>query len=261
MIKLIATDMDGTLLDNNHELTPAMREKIIELRKQGLKFGVATGRPMDSALFGVPDMATLLDFAICDNGGFVYDFADGELHEQYPLSGDLIREILDTFMPMGGNPVLTGPGKLYTQFEDFYNIEVRTHIDLEYVDVRSKVQDAHAKIIFSGEPDTLAAIDRYVKEHPDSRYVAFYSQKELIEFMDPRVNKMVGLQYYMNKYEISNDEIMTFGDNNNDIHMVKGAGHGVAMENATPAVKEVADAVCGLNDEEGVKCYLDAYQF
>ncbi|AZK44657.1 HAD family phosphatase [Erysipelothrix piscisicarius] len=261
MIKLIATDMDGTLLDANHELTPSMRAKILELRHQGIKFGVATGRPMDSAVFGIPDIAELFDFAICDNGGFVYDFADGEIHEQFPLSEDLIREILDTFMPMGGNPVLTGPGKLYTEFEDFYNIEVRTHIDLEYVDVRSKVLDSHAKIIFSGEPETLARIEAHVLANPDPRYVAFYSQKELIEFMDPRINKMVGLQYYMDKYGITAKEIMTFGDNNNDLHMIEDAGHGVAMENATPAVKNVADAICGLNSEDGVKQYLDQYKF
>ena len=77
--------------------------------------------------------------------------------------------------------------------------------------------------------------------------------------MDPRVNKEVGLEWFCEHHDIKLSEVISFGDNDNDYELVKAAGVGVAMDNATDHVKSVADYITKSNDEDGVYHFLKNY--
>lgn len=259
-MKVIVSDLDGTLLNHEVRVTENTHEILQMLRKQGYKIGVATGRPLFSAKASVPHLEEEFDFAVTNNGGNVYDFAKKTEHEQYPLSGELVLEIIERFRPLGANPILYLDGKMVTEREDHYNKKIRNMLDMEFVDdMKKQVRESHAKIIFSATPEVVEKMQAYNASHPDSRYNMFKSQTELVEFVDPRVNKEVGIEYYCQEYGIELSEVMAFGDNDNDYEMVKAAGVGVAVKNATDKVKSVADYITESNQDEGVYRFLLDY--
>lgn len=259
-MKMIVSDLDGTLLNDEVKVSENTHEVLQMLRGQGYKIGIATGRPLFSAKASLPNLEKDYDFAVTNNGGNVYDFVEGTDHEQYPLSGDLVLEILEKFKPLGANPILYIDEKMYTEREDFYNRRIRGMLDMEFVgEIEPYVRETHPKIIFSATEEVVEKMVALNKAEPDSRYNMFKSQTELVEFVDPRVNKEVGLEYYCEDHNIELSEVIAFGDNDNDYEMVKAAGVGVAVKNATDKVKSVADYITDSNDEEGVYRFLINY--
>lgn len=261
MKKIFVTDLDGTLLCEDKEISPNTRKAIESLREQGHIFAIATGRPFPSSLSSIPDLESLFDFGIFNNGANVYDFKDKEIHDQFPLSNETITDIITTYRPLGANPILFTGEIMYCDKEDEYTEKVSSFLNVQYVNVLNHLENTHEKIIFSAFGETMDAIERYSIENTNPNYRSFKSQSELIEFMDPRVNKWYGIEYYLNKYNLDKKNVITFGDNDNDVEMVEHAHLGYAMENATPAVKAVTAHIAPSNENEGVyqiiKTYLD----
>lgn len=259
-MKMIVSDLDGTLLNDEVRVSENTHEVLQMLRQEGYKVGIATGRPLFSAKASVPNLEEDYDFAVTNNGGNVYDFEKGSEHEQYPLSGDLVLEILKKFKPLGANPILYLDGIMYTEREDFYNRRIKGMLDIDFVeDMGDYVRESHPKIIFSASEEVVDKMVALNEAEPDSRYNMFKSQAELVEFVDPRVNKEVGLEHYCQEHGIDLSEVIAFGDNDNDYEMVKAAGVGVAVKNATDKVKSVADYITNSNEEEGVYRFLVNY--
>jgi Cof subfamily protein (haloacid dehalogenase superfamily) len=258
-MKVFVTDLDGTLLNENRQLTPEMEMLIRLIRDKGYYFGIATGRPFFSAESAFDRIQDQVDFAICNNGGDIHDFISGEVHEQYPLSGSDVSEILDFGRALGGNAILGFDDILHIDFEDEYSKMMANYVDVEVGDIKPLIKDHHAKIIFRGSPEVLKKIAEYDAEHPKESYKAFMSQADLIEFMDPRVNKLTGIEWFCQTHDIDIKDVMAFGDADNDIEMVAGVGVGIAMENATESVKAVAKHVTYANTDNGVYRYLIEY--
>lgn len=259
-MKVFVSDLDGTLLDSQGKFHEDMRELIKVIRSKGYLFGIATGRPHFSVKATIPDADELFDFLICNNGAEIFDFVGDRYHQQYPLDGDLVKEIIEANLDMGANPILYIEDKMLTAYKDEYNERVKSFLNVEIVDnIFDYIQNTHAKVIFSVDPKDSEKIISYHQEVSKNRYNAFRSQKELVEFMDPRVNKEVGLEWFCSYHNISLDDVMSFGDNDNDYELVRAAGTGVAMGNATDYVKSVADHIAKSNDEQGVYHFLMEY--
>ena len=261
MKKIFVTDLDGTLLSDDKKISLNTRKAIKALRDEGHIFAVATGRPFPSSIGSIPDLESLFDFGVFNNGANIYDFKDKEIFDQHPLSNEVISDIIKTYRPLGANPILFTGEVMYCDKEDHYTERVSTFLNVQYVDVLDYLEDTHEKIIFSAFGETMDSIEQYSIENPNPIYRSFKSQSELIEFMDPRVSKWHGIEYYLNKYNLDKKNVITFGDNDNDVEMVENAQIGYAMSNATAAVKAVANHVAPSNEEEGVyqilKNYLD----
>lgn len=257
---LFVTDLDGTLLNADHQLDETMRQYILELRSQGHIFGVATGRPFVSALQAVPDMEDIFDFGVFNNGANFVDFKDHETHDQYPLSKETIEYIIDTYAPLGGNPVLFIENDIYTHFEDAYHTRLSgLGYKIQYGPFNDKLHDSHEKIIFSVNDTTRQTMLEYYENNPHEDFVAFMSQAELLEFMDPRINKWVGVEYFIEKYKLDKHTTVSFGDNGNDLQLIQGADIGVAMENAIPELKAACDHVALHHDKMGVYSFIQDY--
>lgn len=257
---LFVTDLDGTLLNEHHVLDETTRQYIKELRSQGHIFGVATGRPFESALKAIPDMEAIFDFGVFNNGANFIDFKDQEQHDQYPLSDKTIKHIIDLYSPMGANPILFVGDTMYTHNRDPYHDRLlKTGYTIEFGDFNQILEPSHEKIIFSVNSDTRKRILDYTKNNPSEDYVAFMSQAELVEFMDPRINKWIGVEYFINKYELHHLTSVTFGDNENDLQLIEGAHLGVAMENAILKLKHASDAIAPAHDQLGVYTFIQDY--
>ena len=260
MIKIIVSDLDGTLLSSKKEISANTQAELQRLKKEGYILGVATGRPLFSVLASVPNAKTLFDFAICNNGGDIHDFSDETTHHNLPLSGKTVLEIVETYRPLGANPILYLNNQMVTERPDDYNHSIRNMLDIVFVgDIVPKIEDEHAKVIFSATPEVVKKMQAYYAEHPSEDYKMFKSQEELVEFTNPKINKELGLEYYCEKHGYRLEEVLSFGDNDNDFEMVRAAGVGVAVSNATEHVKSVADHLTLSNDEEGVYHFLKSY--
>lgn len=259
MKKIFITDLDGTLLTDTKEITKNTKQAIIKLREQGHLFAVATGRPFPSSLGSIPELETLFDFGIFNNGANVYDFKDGEIHDKFPLSDASIRSIVETYRPLNANPILFSGDVMYCDYEDIYTKKVSSFLNVQYGDILEHLQDSHEKIIFSAFGETMDVIEQFALDNPSNEYRAFKSQSELFEFMDPRVNKWNGIEYYLTKHNLDPVHVITFGDNDNDIEMVENAHLGYAMYNATDAVKNVSNETTHSNNDEGVYHIIKGY--
>lgn len=260
-MNLFVTDLDGTLLNANHQLDSKMRDYIIELRAQGHIFGVATGRPYASALNAVPDIPELFDFGVFNNGANFYDFKDGEIHNQYPLKKETIEHILDIYADqLGGNPILVKGEITYTLHRQPYHDRlIQSGFNIKFGPFRDQLEATHEKIIFSVNEETAPALIKHYEANPHEDYVAFMSQAELLEFMDPRINKWVGVEYYLSKYQLKDLTTVSFGDNGNDLQLIQGADIGVAVENAIDVLKDAADHIASHHDELAVYNFIKDY--
>lgn len=260
-MKLFVTDLDGTLLNSEHALDPLMRDYILQLRKEGHIFGVATGRPFDSALIAVPEMREIFDFGVFNNGANFIDFKDGEQHDQFPLQRETIEHILDVYAhQLGANPILSVGETMYTHSRNHNHDRLTdSGFKIVYGDFKHHLQETHEKIIFSVNADSAQEIFEYYQAHPHDDYVAFMSQAELLEFMDPRINKWVGVEYFLDKYQLNDVTTISFGDNGNDLQLVQGADIGVAVSNAIEELQEAADHITNHHNEFGVMNFIKDY--
>lgn len=260
-IKLFICDLDGTLLNSRHQVSEQMVELIQTIRAQGHYFGIATGRPDFSAIGVFKELKDICDVLVFYNGGGVHDFIDHETMDQFPLMNNHIQEIIAIGKTLGGNPILYDNNIMYTEREDFYSLhaEETGYGKVVFTDITTVIKQQHPKILFSADEATMNRLNQYVAENPHDTYRGFQSQKDLFEFVDQRVNKLLGIEWFCNRHAIDLREVMAFGDNDNDFEMIAGCGVGVAMKNATDKVKQAADVIIQSNDDDGIYHYLVDY--
>ena len=262
MKKIFVSDLDGTLLDDQKVFHIETINAIQNLRKQGHLFGLATGRPQPSALVAIPNMEEIFDFAIFNNGANVHDFKDKEVKDRFPLDGETIKEIIETYEPLGANPLIFVGKTLHASKEDRYTTYLqKAGLNIVYGKVMDHIQDSHEKIIFSVFDEVKVKAIETAHQNPDPRYHVFLSQDELIEFMDPRINKWVGIEWILDKYNLKQENTITFGDNDNDLPMIEHAHLGVVMSNGSDNAKSLAKEITEYsNNDQGVMRFLEKYQ-
>lgn len=276
--RLIALDLDGTLLTSRHEITPRTREALRAARERGIVTAVATGRS--------PHAAKLISREIgggpiiCCNGAAVLDEAGNALSIKPIPQAPLLRCL----------EVCAEAGLLlecYTELGNFMDKPL-THMlaykrwflpslgwpkglqALARIWRRNRIQPVGSllkwaenplhpgvlKVMVVGEAANLQqAAARLSREVPGLSLTS--SGRENIEVMAAGVNKGYGLQMLGARLKIPREAILAFGDSENDLEMLSYAGAGVAMGNANEAAKAVADRVTGTNNEDGVASAIE----
>lgn len=253
MIKLIASDMDGTLLDENGEVPPETYDLILGLRDHGVHFAASSGRRYDRLCEFFSPVRDSMDF-VAANGAQV--FADGNVVDREVYSHLAIRELARTVESFPNLHLA-----LFDRTKSFL-------LDDESKFVREIDKDLpNAERIWELPDPTVSIIKASIYcddgEVMDSAYVL---QRELgqmftfapsgnrwIDAMQPGVSKASGIAQLADHYGIDRAEIMAFGDSMNDYEIIRYVGVGCAMENARPALKAVADRVVGCNRDHAVQ--------
>ena len=253
MIKLIATDLDHTLLNKEGLVPEETKQLIRKAVERGTIFSISTGRSIKSAR-GVAESIGAAYMAICYNGALVIDPVNGvTIYENY-LDEDIVKGIVQ----------YAHEHDLYIQMYDEGTIVVEKlrlerhpDPDLRYADYR-EVGDFleypffnTPKILLACEPERVPAEQAALEELYGERVYMAQSDAHLIEVVSEGVDKGVALENLAGYLGCSKDEVIAFGDNTNDLPLLMAAGTSVAVANAVPSVKEWADYVAEKERSEG----------
>ncbi len=258
MIKIIAIDIDETLLTNQHQLLPSTIEAIHEAHAQGIKVVLCSGRPLAGLLpwlkqLGIdgPD-----EYVVTYNGGIVQSVA-GDIISKHLLDNATYRRLTE-FAKLHSVPfnVLDDESNIYTADRDVNWVIVQQAAENTaglYIRTPDELPEDFTitKGLFVGDPDQLDAIQPAVAREFADCYVVRAGQP-FLEVMHANVNKGAGLHALAQALNFTADEVMAIGDESNDIPMFDYAGCAVAMGNGSDAAKAHADHVVATNDEGGV---------
>ncbi len=254
--KLVAIDMDGTLLDKESRVLERNRIMIEKLADRGVDFVLASGRPYQSLHPYTEKLEVYLPL-ISANGSIIRCTLTDKIYHKSSISLDLAREILEYGEKNGYSVSLYYPDKIVTREEKM----AKGHREEEGVEPKVvdkfSITTPPAKIIYYAAPPKIKRGVTYLSEkYKDELYVT-QSDDEYLEVMNLEVSKGSALQYMMERMNFSAEEVVSIGNNYNDVAMFKVAGLSVAMENAPEGVKEAADFVTKNNEEAGVAYALE----
>ncbi|MFZ5229420.1 sugar-phosphatase [Enterobacter bugandensis] len=265
-IKLIAIDMDGTLLLPDHTISPAVKNAIAAARAKGVNVVLTTGRPYAGVHSYLKElhMNQPGDYCITYNGALVQKAADGSTVAQTALSYDdylflekLSREVGSHFHALDRNTLYTANRDIsyYTVHESYVATIPLVFCEAEIMDPATQF----LKVMMIDEPEILDKAIARIPAEVKEKYTVLKSAPYFLEILDKRVNKGTGVKSLADALGIKQEEIMALGDQENDIAMIEFAGVGVAMDNAIPSVKEVADFVTKSNLEDGVAYAIEKF--
>ena len=252
MIKLIVTDVDGTLLNDNHELHPDFWKIEEELTSKGILFSIASGRQfynLESKFERIKDRTMFF----AENGTYVIHKGK-ELYVN-PIEENAAKEFIQLGRKLDRtNLVLCGKNAAYieTKDEDFRKEISKFYERLKVVDDLTKVDDIYLKVTlcnFDGvEDNTFPHFVNYT-----DRYKVAIAAKVFIDITSLDANKGNAIKGVQKELNISPEETLVFGDYLNDLEMMKVAEHSYAMKNAHPEIIEASNFVTTHdNNENGV---------
>ena len=231
-IKLIALDMDGTLLDSNLEISKENRETITKVREKGIEVVLSTGRHR-LTVGEYAKSLNLSSYLITMNGSEIWT-TSGELIERQTLDLESIKQMVALNEKYGTLGWMASTKEIFR--EDLPE-------DLE----------AHDWLKFGFDTDDQEVKQRIIEELEQNELLELTNSSPWnIEINAIGINKARALEKVCGLMEITMDEVMAVGDSLNDIKMIQEAGLGIAMENAQEAVKQEADWITKTNEDNGV---------
>ncbi|WP_282054133.1 HAD family hydrolase [Maribacter luteus] len=255
-IKMVVTDMDGTLLNSNHEVSNRFFELFDELKKRDILFVAASGRQYNSI---VGKLQTIKDdiIVVSENGAYVRRKEEELLATLLPIAQR--HDILGVLKTIENiNSVLCGKQKAYLtgESESFVDFLKQYYSAYEIVEDLSEVDAEIMKIAIYHSESSEQYIYPAV-QHLEGDLKVKVSGPNWVDISSPEANKGFALQKLQQLYNISPMETMVFGDYNNDLEMLQNAHFSFAMKNAHPNVKEVANYATSSNDDLGVEQILE----
>ena len=261
-IKLLAIDMDGTLLNSKNQITKNTQHILKKAKDKGVKIVLATGRVLKSALY-YSKYLDLESYVVACNGGIIIDNQANVLSKR-PIPKDKMMAIMEV-------------GKGFSVYFHFYNEDsffTNQYVKEVYEYYSSsrcnlKGQDIDV-VLYKEDSEILIRDDlniyKFLFIEQDNIKLAKVREKlskieglslssswgDNVEVMNKGVSKGTAISLISNKLGIESGNIMAIGDNENDLSMIKLAGIGVAMGNGNPILKESADFIAPSNEEDGV---------
>lgn len=259
MYRLLAIDLDGTLLTPQKIITPRTVQLLCQASEGGVAVVIATGQT-HAVLRHTCVELPLTAPQIIENGALVVDIQHGTiLHEQF-LPTEYIMPTLDILQKLGFYRAYHLYERVYVDRDtprarNWYRPPVPPVVEVE--DVASLYPQPCIKIVGIGEAETLREKRQELERLFAGQLYVTQSSFDLVEFLHPAVSKVNALKMIAADLGIAPEEIVAIGDNHNDIGMIRLAGLGVAMGNAHAEVKAAADYVTLSNAEEGVATVIE----
>ena len=267
-IKAILLDIDGTLTNSKKEITPETLTALKNAQDRGIRLVLASGRPAK----GLSNYGDLLNMwmhhglFVCYNGARVIDCESKEVLVDVTIKPELVTAVLEHMKKFDVIPIVTY-GE-YMVVEDVYHCMVKNG-DQEFnvVQYESRMNNYRLmecenlakftnfpvnKILTAGDSDYLKAHWQEMREPFKDTLSCMFTSNFYYEYTSLGIDKGTALSKAMAKLGIKPEECIAFGDAENDIPMLQYAGIGVAMGNATDAVKAIADEVTLSNEEDGI---------
>ena len=252
MIKMIATDIDGTIADWKGQFSPAVRNCINKLKAAGIKIVLVTGRMHSSAIHVAKDLE--LDTPLISyQGGLVKDF-DGKILYRKNLNSDYAKEIIVWARENNIHINLYIDDKLYVENDDEI---IKYYVDgkhIEYTvcsfdDLEIENVNKILAIDIKDAERVSSWVEELKKKYPDLYIVK--STPYYCEIGSLEAKKSLGVKFLCDLWGIKREEVLTIGDQDNDIDLVQSGGVGVAMGNGTDELKKHADYITDTVENDG----------
>jgi Cof subfamily protein (haloacid dehalogenase superfamily) len=259
MIKLIAIDLDGTLLNGAKEISEENKRVLKLAKAQGAEVVICTGRPLAAIRHYLQELGMEEDgdYSITFNGGLVQKNKSGEVLGRAALTYAEVLELatlaesldlpLDIVMDEHVYQLPTSPDHKsgYNVLHNYLDFVPKTVADLNEEEAYNKTVSCY----------DAAYLDAQIPKIPQAFFEKFEIAKSrdiLLEFLPKGVDKAYGMQILGDALGIKPEEMMAIGDEENDLPMIEFAGYGVAMGNAVPTVKAAANVLTADNEHDGV---------
>lgn len=264
--KIVALDLDGTLLDDEKKISKKNSKILNELNKRNIRIAIATGRNYYMAKQLTEEIKEVNPVILANNGAIIRYSHNDELVECNYLSNLEFIKIYEEGLKYNLNPVLhvdeyaNGYDLIYER--DDYEEAYSGYINKNYNRARMvKFSSDNINNILSacyfGEYDTLSQFAGVMKEFKEGKYNIIcnrnISKRALLEFLNPMGCKWNALKKYSAHINVLPEEIIAIGDDNNDIELLRNSGLGIAMKNGTEESIEAASTVSAFdNNNSGV---------
>lgn len=274
-IKLVALDLDGTLFDNSSRISERNLTAIRRITDKGIHVVISTGRPFEGIPFD-QIKGTGINYAITANGSGIYEISTGKCLYENAMDEELVTPILNFLLTRDIHMDAFIGGKGYTPVQCVetaqkltvpssiknYIITTRTRLDniLQFIhENQLKVQKMTLNFYPAADGTLIdrETVRKFLVSNPSITTVC--GGYNNLEFTRADANKGVGLRKLAEILGVNPDATMAIGDTENDLAIIEAAGIGVAMGNATDAVKAKADYVTTSNTEDGVAAAIEHF--
>lgn len=274
-IKLVALDLDGTLFDNSSRISERNLTAIRSITDKGIHVVISTGRPFEGIPFD-QIKGTGINYAITANGSGIYEISTGKCLYENAMGEELVTPILNFLLTRDIHMDAFIGGKGYTPVQCVetaqkltvpssiknYIITTRTRLDniLQFIhENQLKVQKMTLNFYPAADGTLIdrETVRKFLVSNPSITTVC--GGYNNLEFTRADANKGVGLRKLAEILGVNPDATMAIGDTENDLAIIEAAGIGVAMGNATDAVKARADYVTTTNTKDGVAAAIEHF--
>lgn len=274
-IKLVALDLDGTLFDNSSRISERNLTAIRSITDKGIHVVISTGRPFEGIPFD-QIKGTGINYAITANGSGIYEISTGKCLYENAMDEELVTPILNFLLTRDIHMDAFIGGKGYTPIQCVetaqkltvpssiknYIITTRTRLDniLQFIhENQLKIQKMTLNFYPAADGTLIdrETVRKFLVSNPSITTVC--GGYNNLEFTRADANKGVGLRKLAEILGVNPDATMAIGDTENDLAIIEAAGIGVAMGNATDAVKARADYVTTTNTKDGVAAAIEHF--
>lgn len=265
MYKLIALDMDGTLLNEKKEISKRTKDAIREARNRGVYIVLASGRPLEGLTKSLEELELISDddYVLSYNGCLVQNTKTRDIISEFTLKGSDLEYLHDLSKNANVNihsfskdrGLMTPKHSKYTQVEaDINDIKINV-VDHSNIDPEEVI----IKIMMIDEPEVLDAGIKKLPSEIYEKYSVAKSTPYFLEFFNTGADKGQALKKLAEHLGIKQEEVIAMGDAMNDYQMIEYAGMGVAMGNATDKIKEISNHITDTNDNDGVAKAIEKF--
>lgn len=272
-IKLLALDIDGTLLNRKSKVTPRVREALDQAQARGVQIALVTGRRFSSARPIVEELELSIPL-VSHNGALTKNITTLETIQYHPFANatacDVIRagrefqaDIICCDDPHGlGKMVMEG----FSPDNRALEMYLKKYWDavVEVPDLLGYLQHDPIQIMFSGRCDRMDEFAQVLETMLGERAKVFLTRYRkldltIMDVLSPAASKGEAVAHLAAMHGIAQSEVMAIGDNHNDLPMLRYAGVGVVMANAEDELKQLGFALTASNEEDGVALAVETY--
>ncbi len=269
-IKIIATDLDGTLLAPDHvSVTPRTMSALVKAHEKGTKIAISTGRTL-SLIKDVSDKLPFVDYIIYSNGAGVYDCKKGETVYVQPVSREKAEKFIDLLDSQSVYYNVYADGNIYLTYESDTSIFEKVDLPKAFLhqfistaltvnDIKNETKNKAIEMIVVYFASDVARRDimKLVNELGELHTVSSFSDN--IEIMSDVASKGQAVNAICDILGCTAANAMTFGDAWNDCSMLEFADYSFAMANGDEKCKQSAKNICPSNAEDGVAQMIEKY--
>lgn len=261
-IRLIALDLDGTVIGADLVVRARVRESVIRAQAQGIAVTIVTGR-MFAATRPFAQALGIAGPVVCYQGAAIFDAASGAIVQQTPLAQDITRQVLAKAKADGFHAQCYAQDRLYVEANNEFTRKYTNLSQVEPIVVPSLMTEfadrPTLKIVLVDEAERATAYTQTLKTFLGERAYVTRSHPDFVEVLDPGVDKGHALAFVAAHYGVAIDATLAVGDSWNDLPLLRAAGMGIAMGSAPPELLARADAVVADVAHDGVAEAIERY--